>query len=304
MTVGTTEDLLDIDPESVTQSDVELDLVRDAVRNETDLVRDRAAEILLSFAEDDPESVLPAVEEIAVGIGSDHINVRHKTLSAAVMLGEDHVDELEPVVEPTVHCLHDKVPRTQAFAAKVLRPIAAERPEWLVPHTDLLLSVAREDLEDLTDQIPDEVLEDPQAAEQFQNAAQEEKKQQFLARAVAANLLYEAVDTDPSAAPDLEKLLDTIEGADGTVTAAMIDTIAAIGQADPIAIEDAVEPLIELLDHPTEEIQARAVKALGFSGDDRAIEPLRDLADHPGAGDDLQALAAETADWIETETQN
>ena len=304
MTAATTEDLLDLDPESVTQSDVDLDLVRDAVRNETDLVRDRAAAILLAFAEDDPESVLPAVEEIAVGIDSDHINVRHKTLSAAVILGEDHVDELGPIVEPTVNCLYDHVPRTQAFAAKALRPIAAERPEWLVPHTDLLLTVVREDLEDLTDQFPDEVLEDPRAGEQFQNVAEEEKKQQFLARAVAANLLYEAVDTDPSAAPDLEELLDTIKGADGTVTAAMIDTIAAIGQADPIAIEDAVEPMIELLDHPTEEIQARVVKALGFSGDDRAIEPLRDLADDPSAGDDLQALAAETADWIETETQN
>jgi HEAT repeat protein len=304
MTAATTEDLLDLNPDSVTRDDVELDLVREALRNETDLVRDRAAAILLAFAEADPESVLPAIEEIAIGVDSDHINVTHKTLSTVVLLGEEHVDELEPLVEPTVGCLYDEVPRTQAFAAKALQPIAANHPEWLVPHTDLLLSVAQAELEDLTDDIPDETLEDPNAAEQFQNAAKEEQKQQFLARAVAANLLYEAVDADPSTAPAVDELLDTIEGADGTVTAAMIDSIAAIGEAGPIAIEGAVEPLIELLDHPAEEVRARVVKALGFSGDDRAVEPLRDLADDPDAGDDLQALAAETADWIEQETQN
>lgn len=304
MTAATTEDLLDLNPDAVTRDEVDLDLVREALRNETDLVRDRAAAILLTFAEADPESVLPAIEEIAIGVDSDHINVTHKTLSTVVLLGEDHVDELEPVVEPAVDCLYDEVSRTQAFAARALQPVAEHHPEWLVPHTDLLLSVAQAELKDLTEDLPDEVLEDPEAGEQFRNAAEEEKKQQFLARAVAANLLYEAVDADPSSAPDVDELLDTIEDADGTVTAAMVDAIAAIAEADPIAIEGAVERLIELLDHPAEEVQARTVKALGFSGDDRAVEPLRALADDPDAGDDLQALAAETADWIEHETTN
>lgn len=305
MSDATMDGLLDVDPESVTRDDVELDLVREALRDETGLVRDRAAEILLEFTDDDPASVLPAIPEIAVAIDSDHVNVTSKAITAAILLGEEHIEALDPLVEPMVHCLYDEIPRIQAYSAKALKPIAEQHPEWLVSHIDVLLSVVQIDLEDPTEGLPADVPTHREMAEQFQRLSDEEQKQQFLARGTAANLLYEAVKTDPAAgAKHVEELVSTLDDADGTITAAAVDTLAAIGEGDPIAIEDAVPALVDRLEHPSEQVQARAVKALGFSTDERAIEPLRELANDEDAEADLQELAAQTADWIDNETQN
>jgi|GEM_PF-965113 len=305
MSDATTDDLLDVDPESVSRDDVDFELVRDALVNGTGMVRDQAAEIMLTFADEDPESVVPALPEIAAAIESDHVNVTNKTISIALLLAEDHLDEIEPLVEPLVSCLYDEIPRTQTFAAKALQPVAEEHPEWLVPHVELLVSVIQNDLEDPTDGMPDEAFGSEELTDQFRAIAEEEQKQQFLARGVAGNLLYEAVQSDPSAGREhVDELLATLDDADGTVTAATVDTLAAIGERDPIAIEDAVPTLLDLLDHPSEQVQARAVKALGFSSDDRAVDPLKQLADDRDSSEDLREMAAQTADWIENETQN
>lgn len=305
MSDATVDDLLDLEPESVTQDEVDLEVVQEALRDETGLVRDQAADILLTFANTDPESALPAIPEIAVAIDSDHVNVTNKAVSTAMLVGEDHIDAIEPLVEPLVHCLYDEIPRTQAFAAKALQPVAKEHPEWLVDHVEVLLSVITADLDDPTEGMPDDVMGGSETTEQFQKVAEEEKKQQFLARSVAANLLYEAVEVDTAVGRShVDELVAAIGESDGTVTAAVVDTLAAIGEADPIAIEDAVPSLVDLLENPSEEIQARSVKALGFSGDERAIDPLRELAEDSKAGEDLRELATQTADWIDNETHN
>lgn len=305
MTEATTEDLLAVDPQSATRDEVDFDLVCEALVEETDLVRDRAADIMLTFADDDPESVLPALTEIGAAIDSDHVNVTNKAVSTVTLLTDDHLDDLEPVVEPLIHCLYGETPRTRAFAAKALRPIVQEHPEWLVPHVETLVSVVATKLDDPTADVPDEAYDHDEIAELFQKVSEEERKQQFLARGVAANLLYEAVVTDPSAGrPHVEALVAALNENDATVTAAVVDTIAAIGERDPIAIEDAVPALIDYLDFPSEEVRARAVKALGFSADDRAVAPLRELAADEEGNEDLRAMAAETADWIDNETQN
>lgn len=309
MTAATTEDLLDIDETEVTPDDVDLDLVRDGLRDEEGLVRDKAASILLTFAEEDEGSVLPALPEIVDGIASDHVNVVNKTVTIAILLTDDHVDELEDAVGPLVGSLNEGLPRTQAFAAKALTPIAEDHPEWIVPHFEELLAVIQQELNDPTEGAPEPDFGDQEIAEQYQKVAQNEMKQQFLGRSVGANLLVEAAREDPGVArPHVDELRELIGAIDGTVTAALTDVLADIGENDPIAVESAVETLIDLLDHPSEQVQARAVTALGFSEDDRAIGPLRELADDVRSDDetneDLRDLALETADWLENRSHS
>lgn len=306
MTDATTEDLLNLSPETVTRDDVDLALVREALREGSGLVRDRAAEIVLALGEDDPEVALSALDAVTSAISADHVNVTEKTVTTVVLLAEeDHVDELEQTVEPLVHCLYDELPRTRAYAAKALGAIAEAHPEWFVPHAETLISIIQMDLDDPLDGAPDLAEAEDEMLERFEMIAEEETKKQFLARATAANLLVEAVRSDPSTGSQyVDELLAAYDDVDPTVMAIVTDVFALIGDADPIAIEDAVEPLIDRLDHPSEEVQARAVKALGFSGDDRAVEPLRALADDDDSDEDLRDLAAETADWIEHNTEN
>lgn len=304
MSDATTEDLLDVDPESATMETVDFELVRHAVREGEGLVRDRAAAILLALTDNDPESVLPAIPAIVAGIESDHVNVTSKMLSAAIILTDDHVDALEPLVEPLLTCLTDALPRTQAFAAKAIGPIAEAHPEWLTPYPDRLLAVIQMEVEDPLADAPESQFEQEGQAEQYQAVTEEAQKQQFMARSVAAHLLLEVVEVDPDIGNErIDELLTILETADATVTIAIVDIFAAVGEVDPIAIEPAVDPLIELLQHPSEQVQARVVKALGFSGDERAIEPLERLAADDEVDPELQELAAETADWIESEVQ-
>ena len=302
---ATTDALLDLQPETATVDDIDLDLVCEALHDGEGLVRDRAAALMQIVAQDAPESALDSLPAIVAGIESDHINVTQKSVATVVVLTDDHVDELEATVEPLIGTLHGAVPRTRTFSAKALSPIAEAHPEWFVPHVETLITIVAADFDDPLEGAPDLGEVDDNTAERFQQLSNEEIKQQFLARATAANLLFEAVKTDPSIGTDyVDDLLAADDGSDATVTAAVLDVLAVIGDEDPIAIEGAVEPLLEKLDHPDEQVRARAVKTLGFSGDDRAVEPLRELASDDDAGDDLQDLAAQTADWIEQNTQN
>ena len=300
---ATTDTLLDVDPETATVEEIDLDLVSEALHDGDGLVRDRAAELMQIVAQDAPESALDSLPAIVAGIESDHINVTQKSVATVVVLTDDHVDELEATVEPLVGTLYGAIPRTRTFAAKALTPIAESHPEWLVPHVETLLTIIAADFDDPLEGAPDRGEINKNMADRFQQLSDEEIRQQFLARATAANLLFEAVKTDPSIGTDyVDDLLAADDGSDATVTAAVLDVLAVIGDEDPIA--GAVEPLLEKLDHPDEQVRARAVKTLGFSGDDRAVEPLRELASDDDAGDDLQDLAAQTADWIEQNTQN
>lgn len=297
---ATTDDLLDLDPDEADPEDIDLALVRDALHDGEGLVRDRAAELMLVVAREEPEEALHSLSAIVAGVSSGHVNVTLKSVSAVVVLTEYYVDELEPTVEPLVDCLYGEIPRTRAFAAKALGAIAEDHPEWFVPHVGTLVDVVGQDLDDPLEGAPGPEEADEQMLERLEVVAQEENKQQFLARATAANLLYEAVQEAPAeGAAHVDALVDADDGTDATVTAAVMDILAVVGEHDQRAIEGAVEHLIDRLDYPNEQVRARAVKALGFSGDERAVEPLRDLATDDEADPDLRDLAAETADWIE-----
>lgn len=299
MTVTDPADLKGVDPESLSVGDVPVDVVVAGLESDDNLVRKSAASLNAALAAEDVELVLDHVDLMADLLDDERAVVVRETVVAFMWLAEERPDALEEYVGDLVDVLRHELPLIQNYGSQAVRLLGAEHPEWFVPHVDALLDVVEDER---TNQVTAEDIErmDQGAVEQVRDLDATEERRHVATRTVAGHLLIEAADRDPAAvAPHADRLIDLLSNDSlGTRTwsAAAIGNLA---KHDAAPVTDAVGPLGELVDHTDEMAAANAITALGYIGDDRAVEPLRDAATADGVDEDVRALAAETADFLD-----
>lgn len=296
------DDLMALDPETVAPADLAVEDLRARLAVEENLVRTRAAQLTAVLAAEDTEravSLVPTLLDRLVA-DDDHSVVLKATLTALVPIADDRPDALDGGARPLVPLLGHDLPLIRTFAARVVRPLAAEHPEWFVPHVGTLIDVLGREDHDLSEDVETMPGKQDPTNEQYRNMTQEIEQRRFIARGVAANLLLAVSETEPGALEGhVTGLIDLLDVEDASVVAASAGAIAGLAQETPSAAREATQPLCGCLDSPDDTVRARAVTALGFLGDPAAVEPLRAVADDPDADEDLRALAAETAGWLE-----
>lgn len=298
--MSTTDELTELDVEELSPEDVDLTLVRDGLADEENLVRDRAAAISLTLADEDVESVTPLLPALIAAARDDNVNVVLKTITTLNLVAESRPEELPDAVGVLCAALTHDLPRVQLFAGKAVQTIGAEHPEWFVPHAEALLRTLQAEITDPTNGAERlGVAGDPPLQKQLDEVRRGEQFQQYSVQAVAGNLLIEVSDQDPTAvAPHVSEITELLGSEDLNVVACAAEMLGNLAWADAPAAADAVDPLTDCLDSESDVVVARTITALGHLGAETAVEPLREAAaEHDDA--DLRDLAAETADWLE-----
>ncbi|WP_049899434.1 HEAT repeat domain-containing protein [Halococcus agarilyticus] len=300
MTHATADDIRELDPDEITPADVDIEHVRAALTDEENLVRTHAAKIAGTLANQDPDVVVALVPTLLDRLAEDHSVVLKESLTALALVADERPAELADGVPALVDLLDHDLPLVRTFAARVVRPLAAEHPEWFATELDDLLATLDGEITDLVEELEEPPMGGLSTFEQYRAIGEEGRKRQLAARAVAANVVVAVAEADSDAVVEhVPELVDLLDGDDTLLVATSADAIANVAEDHPDAATAAVEPLCACLDGHDETARASAVAALGFVGDDEAVGPLREVANDEEADEDLRALAADTADWLD-----
>jgi len=297
MTTAESSDISDLDPESVSPDEIDIERVRAGLQSDENLVRTHAAQLTTALAAEDPQAIEPLVPTLTTLFDDERSVVLKEVLFSLSLLAEDEPDALTDAAGGLLSVLDHELPVVRSAGARAIRPLAVERPAAFADHVEDVLAVVEHPPSDPTAGLELSPNDGPIRAETVENVREQAQRRQHAARVVAADLLVEVADSDPDAlAPHKETLLALLDDDGPAVRAASAGALANIAEQHPDALTDAVDPLIEALDDIDDAVRARAVAALGFIGDETAVEPLRDLADD--ADGDLGEMAVETADFL------
>ena len=302
MTDPYAHDIMSIDEATASPEQVPTAALRSALAHEENLVRTRGAKVAAAVVGDDPEMVAEHTSQLVENLDHERTNVVVHSALALASVVETAPDRAAEAVGPIVDLLDEDPPIVQSAASQFVRTSITEAPETFLSHVDQLVERT---LQESTEPVPEDAIEataDDNRREIMRDVNEDEGRRQWATRLVTANMLAELARVEPTAvAPhvaDLAALLDP-ESDDVGVTTTVADIVGSVAEHDPALADDAVDPLIAVLDHYDEPTVATAVTALGFLDDPAAIEPLRAVADDEDRDEDLRELAAETAAFVE-----
>jgi len=300
------DDMVDTNEEPAERLDTtslknaETDTLREALEAEDNQTRIQAAATCLTLAEENIDNVAPLIPAIVDRLDDERVAVLRDSATALAFVAESRPGLLGGSVGPLVDLLAHDVPIVRAAAAKPIGSLTIERTKWFVPHVEALLDVIEEEIVDPTEGAELEPLEEPHLFEEQRSISAGERRRQFAARSVAANVLIEVSDTNSGALQDhIPRIVDHLNHDDDVVVGACADIIANVARTNPEAATSAVDLLCSLLDSQNDMVRARATRALGVLGDQSAIDPLRGVATDESASRELRDLAADTISWLE-----
>lgn len=302
--MSTTDELTELDVEELSQEDVDLALVRDGLADEENLVRDHAAAISLTLADEDVESVTPLLPALIAAARDDNVNVVLKAITTLNLVAESRSEELSDAVDALCAALTHDLPRVQLFAGKAVQTIGAEHPEWFVSHTETLLQVLYTEVTDPTQGAERlGVVGDPPLQKQLNEVRRGEQFQQHSVQAIAGNLLVEVSDREPTAvASHVAEVTELLDAEDLNIVACAAEVLGNLARADVSLQADVVDELVACLDSESDVVVARSIASLGYLDDPTAADPIREVAEgHEEA--DLRDLAAETVTWLERDRE-
>lgn len=293
--------LADVDPETATVADLSVATVTRALESDDPLVRQHATDVSVQAAVDDPAAMGPFVDVLVDALDDESVVVVQKAAAALVPLAEAVPAEFGTAGDELVALYQHDVSTARAYGAKLLGTLAVERPAVLVDHVDALLDALDAptgDLDAVSTAVDSAPVDDEVRAAMSQHDDAELKREQ-ASRETVANAVVAVAETHPEAvATHLGRIADATADAPTIVAAAFVDVIATVAEADPDAARDTKAVLLDHLDHEHPMLRARAVRALGFLGDDDAVDHLRDVAAEDD-DEDVRSLATETADFLE-----
>ncbi|MCU4740795.1 HEAT repeat domain-containing protein [Natronoglomus mannanivorans] len=263
--------------------------------------RNTGLKVLVGLAADDPERVVPFVDDVIDCLSESYGPARSHAALVLTLLVEDYPELVEPAIPQLVDNLTDETPIYRYRAARTIALQTEATPESFVEHADDLIDVLIDGPTVSKPAPPD----DPSRREQHKG--QVEHLQPDFARSaatkeVAANVLVEVAEREPSVCAErLSDLYSVLENEDEVplVRGAIVDIVKHIAMADAADSPAVTDVLIDHLDDDTTVVRARAIRALGFAEVADAIEPLRTVAESD-PDEDVRDLASETADWLET----
>lgn len=293
--------------EGVPTGPVSPETIRSALDSDTASIRTRGATVAAGLTERDPETVATLIPDLIERLHDDQRVVIYQSLMALSNVAEDNQDDLEPAIERLVELTVHDLKLIRLIAARTLGYVALERPELFVEYTETLVAATVDepegvfDDEDLTERIDDQEL-----LESYQQVNQQQEIRQTYTRTVTMNLLIEVAEHEPSAVePYADEFIGLLTDDDPAIVRGAAELVGLIARENEDAVDDAVDPLLTLLEFPAQDVVATTITTLGFIGDEAAAEPLWEFAaegdeDDPMHDQDLYDLAAETAEFLET----
>jgi len=288
------EDLIDRIESStgrVTAEDIEPYLDHDE-----QVVRKRAADAAFAVASNEPDEIVPLVDRLIEMADDGFIANRQSAFGALGAIAAEDPAAVEDGFDTYVEGLQDSTPRTRIRAARSFALVVGENPELAVGSLDDI--VAAVDVEE-----PDEpVTEQADFAGQPDPAAEmvaEDVSNHEFARELASNALVDAVEVAPEAVAEYaDAIRPWLDDGNTMIVSAAIDVYSALA-AEGYDLPDDLSDHIEagLVDAPVE-VQARAIRALGYLEATDAADTLRDLAQTTDE-DELASLATDTADYLD-----
>lgn len=290
---------------------VDLEKILPLLDREEGQARNVALMVLARVADDDPDRVVDHSDEIVEMLEDGFPVAESSAAQVLANIVHEHPEAVRPAIPELIDMLDQIPPLTGYRAGRSLGPLLDYAPEDFVSEADRLIDVVNEppdpgipDGEELMEMDEDERKELEDRLSSRREEARHDIARCFGIREVAANALVEVTDIEPEAvAPRVEDLVPAFFPDPPVVQAAAIDTVANVGKHDPAAVDPVVDDLIEVTQTQVNSIRAHAIQALGYAGATGAIDPLRELAtdDDPELTDELQELAAETADFLENQ---
>lgn len=305
--------VLALDPGEAIPAAVSTDDLRAALDADDNQTRVHAAAIAARLASIDTTAVEPLTPALIARLDDDRVAVLRDSLTALAFVARDDVTLVRDAVPGLVDLLAHDVPIVRSFAARPVRTIAVDEPDWFTAHVDGLLDVVETPIQDPTaaadgaSAAPNPGLatgaQDSDVAPEFvetkASIAEAEERRQFAARTIAANVLVEVATHDPDAIePQLGRVLDCLDSDGPAVQAAMVDVVGALAESGNVQPGAVIDPLCGCLDSDDDAIRARAIRALGHLKEPDAIPGLRAVAREDDAPGELRTLADETADWL------
>jgi vesicle coat complex subunit len=297
-----TDDIRDIDPETATPGEVDIKRVESGLRSDNNLVRTHAAQLTTALAAEDPHTIEPLVPTLSGMFDDDRAVVLKEVLFALSLLADDDPEAVVDVASDLLGVLNHDLPIVNSAGARVLRPLAAERPDAFSDHVDELLAIVEHPVLDPLEGLEPSPNPDAVRTETVENIRGQSKRRQLAARVIVAHLLVKVTDIEPtSVSPHSDRLIALLNDDNPTVRSATAGALAALAEHQPAELDEAIPSLIDALDDVDDTVRARIIAALGHLGDDAAVDPLREVTRDEDADADLRDLAAETADFLDSQ---
>lgn len=282
-------------------SDEDLSALRAGLAADERRVRRDAARKSAVLAGQDAETFRDLIEDLAPLLEDERVSTAQHAATAFLTVAGEYREDLIPIVPQVVTMTHRETNAHRQLAANLLATIVVEYPGAAADDVHRLLTVLHEETGGYEMSEATAEIEDEDTRRSIVEQEQREHRMKLEALGTIANVVVAVAEAEPSALFDhVDELVDLYGHDDGTIAGTAIDATAEVARADPAMAAPAFDDLVATLDRDDERVQARAVRALGFLEDERAVEPLEDLAARTDR-QDLADLARETAAFLDAE---
>lgn len=249
-----------------------------------------------ALARTDPDAATDYVDAVAGRLTDESLVVARGAAEALVPIAKDRPDALVDHLDVIVESLSADAIDLSLVGAKLLSPLAIEYPDEFEESADRLLEIlVAEEVPTPETAVPATVDRD-EARQIVQNVQQEAVERRQYVRRTAANVVVAVAESDPASVTDISALETLLDDTDPGVVGPALDTLGVLAESDPTTVHPALDSILDCLDHENGTVRARAVRTLGYLGEEAAVPALRDVA----AEDDekISELAAETVAFL------
>lgn len=298
MTTNSAEPLDRIDPEETTPDDVDESEVRAALSSSNLLTQQRGAKVCESLAQQDIDAVRPFLDEIAALASADSTPVVLRAISTLDTVAGSDPAALDGRLSDLGGVLDTDIVDVQLAGATLLGKLVVERPDLLAPCARQLIEAVRRTEPDSGIRDFSDVVEDRVTQRTFQEHEEAERKRRVSGRRTLINVVVAITEEEPRSSFDLvDDLVTLLDDVDPAVSGAAVDALGELAAANPDVVAPVSDRLIDCLDHDRTVVRARAIRALGYLGDDVAVPKLRTVAEED-PDEDIQEIAARTANFL------
>jgi hypothetical protein len=297
MVIESSDPLEGVDPEVVTVEEVDESEVCAALASSKPLVEQRGVQVCENLAKEDVDAVRPFLDEIGSLLTENNAAIALRAISVLETVVRDEPTAIEPVLPALVSVLDSELGGVQLNGAAVLGTFAVDRPDLCSPYAHQLIeAIQATELEPETDlsEIGDRVTQ-----RSIQEQERKERQRRISARQTLINIVVAIAEEEPQTIVEEVDELVVLLDDDPNVAGGAVDALRAVAEVEPDAVTPVTDQLINCLDHDAETVRAHTIRALGYLGDDAAVPNLRSVAE-TDSNDDIRAIAAETADFLDT----
>lgn len=277
-------------------------------------------EITAALAADDPTQRREAIDAFGRLVRSDvdaaaehagalarHLDDEHRVVArgAAEVLApvaSAHPDTLLAELDRIVALVAADTVDLSVAGARLLSPLAVDRPQAVADYTGRLLEILTDDAVPEPETAVPENVDRVETRQMVRTVQQESLERRRYVRRTVANVIVAVVESDPASIDGMEPLESLLEDPDPGVVGPTLDALGVLARSDAGAVSQTLESVLACVDHDHPMVRARAVRTLGYIGAGSAVATLESVAVKDD-DEDVRELAAETAAFLsESET--